>query len=61
MGRVSELFQKMELTATKTESTYLKTFYDGAPIANFKITFKDKTYETPSFDHGFPPKEIKNS
>jgi hypothetical protein len=36
----------MELTAYKTESTYRKTFYDGAPTVNFKITFKDKTYET---------------
>jgi hypothetical protein len=33
--------------------------YDGAAIANFKVTFQDKTYETTSFDHGFPPKEIK--
>ena len=34
-------------------------FYDGAAIANLKITYKDKSYETTSFDHGFPPKEIK--
>jgi hypothetical protein len=27
-------------------------------FVNFKITFKDKTYETPSFDHVFPTKEI---
>ena len=36
-----------------------KRFYDGAAIANLKITYKDKNYETTSFDHGFPPKEIK--
>lgn len=36
-----------------------KRFYDGAAIAHLKITYKDKTYETTSFDHGFPPKEIK--
>ena len=36
-----------------------KRFYDGAAIANLKITYKDKDYETTSFDHGFPPKEIK--
>lgn len=36
-----------------------KRFYDGAPIANLKITFKDKTYESQSFDHGFPPAEIE--
>ena len=36
-----------------------KRFYDGAAIANLKITYKDKAYETTGFDHGFPPKEIK--
>lgn len=36
-----------------------KRFYDGAAIANLKIKYKDKTYESISFDHGFPPKEIK--
>jgi hypothetical protein len=36
-----------------------KRFYDGAAIANIKITFKEEKYETASFDHGFPPKEIK--
>ena len=36
-----------------------KRFYDGAAIANLKITYKDSIYETTGFDHGFPPKEIK--
>ena len=36
-----------------------KRMYDGAAIASFKIIINDKTYETPSFDHGFPPIEIK--
>ncbi|CAM3949549.1 hypothetical protein [Flavobacterium weaverense] len=36
-----------------------KRFYDGAAIANLKIRHKDKVYESTSFDHGFPPKEIK--
>jgi hypothetical protein len=36
-----------------------KRFYDGAAIANLKITFKDKTYESQSFDHGFPPAAIE--
>lgn len=35
-----------------------KRFYDGAAIANLKITFKGKTYETNGFDHGHPPAEI---
>jgi hypothetical protein len=36
-----------------------KRFYDGAAIANLKITYKDIVYETKGFDHGFPPVEIK--
>ena len=33
--------------------------YDGAAIANLILTIDDKTYETVSFDHGNPPKEIE--
>ena len=36
-----------------------KRLYDGAAIANLKITYKEVVYETTSFDHGFPPVEIK--
>ena len=36
-----------------------KRFYDGAAIAELKITYKGKTYQSASFDHGNPPKEIK--
>jgi hypothetical protein len=36
-----------------------KRFYDGAAIANLKVIYKDKTYESESFDHGYPPAEIK--
>jgi hypothetical protein len=35
-----------------------KRFHDGAAIANLKVTYKGKTYETTDF-HGFPPKEIQ--
>jgi hypothetical protein len=33
-------------------------FYDGAAIAEMKITYKEKTYQTTNFDHGTPPSEI---
>ena len=33
--------------------------FDGAMAANFKITVDGKTYQTPTFDHGNPPAEIK--
>ncbi len=36
-----------------------KRFHDGAAIANLKVTYKDKTYQTVAFDHGYPPAEIK--
>ncbi len=55
-----DCFNKMELDSLpKLKAPTEKRFHDGAPIAKFKITFQDKTYETTSFDHGFPPKEIK--
>lgn len=37
-----------------------KRFYDGAMIAGLKVIYKDKTYESASFDHGNPPAEIKD-
>jgi hypothetical protein len=36
-----------------------KRFHDGAAIANLKVIYKDKTYETNAFDHGYPPEAIK--
>ncbi|MBK0369740.1 hypothetical protein [Flavobacterium agrisoli] len=36
-----------------------KRFYDGAAIAHLTITENGKKYETPAFDHGFPPQEIE--
>ena len=52
-------FKTMELDSlSRLKAPTEKRFYDGAAIANLKITFKDKTYETTSFDHGFPPKKI---
>ena len=53
-------FKKIELdNLSKLKAPTEKRFYDGAPIATFKIMFKDETYKSPSFDHGFPPKNIE--
>jgi hypothetical protein len=53
-------FKKVKLDSlAKLKAPTEKRFYDGAPIANLKITYKDKAYESASFDDGFPPKEIK--
>ncbi len=32
--------------------------FDGAPIARLSITTPEKTYQSATFDHGNPPKEI---
>jgi hypothetical protein len=36
-----------------------KRFYDGAAIANLKIIYNGKIYQSSDFDHGFPPMQIK--
>jgi hypothetical protein len=36
-----------------------KRFYDGAAIANLKIIYNGKIYQSSDFDHGFPPTQIK--
>ena len=52
-------FQKINLEEVPNlKAPTEKRFYDGAAIANLKITYKGKTYETPAFDHGFPPAKI---
>jgi len=54
-------FQKIDLEKLPNlKAPSEKRFYDGAAIANLKITYKDKTYESASFDHGNAPSEIKN-
>lgn len=55
-----KLFDDVSLEEIKDlKSPTEKRFYDGAAIANLKITYKDVVYETKGFDHGFPPVEIK--
>ena len=53
-------FESIELDSlAKLKAPTEKRFHDGAAIANLKVVYKDKTYETSSFDHGFPPEGIK--
>lgn len=53
-------FEKIDLEKVPTlKDPTQKRFYDGAAIANLKIRYKDKNYETIDFDHGFPPAEIE--
>lgn len=53
-------FKTIQLDSLSTfKDPTQKRFYDGAPIANMKVTYKDKEYQTLDFDHGFPPIEIE--
>jgi hypothetical protein len=49
---------KLDQLATYKDPTQ-KRFYDGAAIANLKITVDGVEYRTVDFDHGFPPVEIE--
>ena len=49
---------KLDSLATFKDPTQ-KRFYDGAAMANLKVTYKEKEYKTLDFDHGFPPVEIE--
>ncbi|KVV13547.1 hypothetical protein [Flavobacterium sp. TAB 87] len=57
---IASEFEKINVPAiANVKAPTEKRFYDGAAIANLKITKEGKTYETPAFDHGFPPAEIE--
>ena len=54
-------FQKVDLEEIPNlKAPTEKRFHDGAAMANLKITYKGKTYESQTFDNGFPPEKIKN-
>ena len=53
-------FETIDLDSLATlKAPTKKRLHDGAAIANLKVVYKDKTYKTESFDHGFPPETIK--
>lgn len=53
-------FQKINLEEIPNlKDPTQKRFFDGAAIANLKIRYQDKNYETVAFDHGFPPTAIE--
>lgn len=55
------LFEKTNLEAFPTlKDPTQKRFYDGAAIADLKVRYQDKNYETVNFDHRNPPVEIEN-
>ena len=53
-------FQKINLDEIPNlKDPTQRRFYDGAAIANLKIRYQDKNYETVAFDHGTPPSAIE--
>lgn len=57
---LASYFQKINLEdIPKLKDPTQKRFYDGAAIANLKIRYQDKNYQTTDFDHEFPPAEIE--
>jgi hypothetical protein len=53
------LFAKTNLEAfPDLKDPTQKRFYDGAAIADLKVRYQDKNYETKDFDHTNPPPEI---
>ena len=55
-----ECFAKINLEEIpKLKDPTQKRFYDGAAIADLKIRYQNKNYETVNFDHGFPPAAIE--
>ncbi|AWI25196.1 hypothetical protein HYN49_04410 [Flavobacterium pallidum] len=57
---LAKLYKTIKLEALSTyKDPTQKRFYDGAAVASLRVIYDGKTYETTSFDHGFPPKEIE--
>lgn len=53
-------FQKINLNGlVDLKAPTEKRFYDGAAMANLKISYQDKEYTSATFDNGFPPAEIE--
>lgn len=54
------LIASVDLEALPTlKSPTEKRFYDGAAMANLNITANGKTYNSDTFDHGYPPAAIE--
>lgn len=55
-----QLIKKINLNSlSELKAPTQKRLFDGAAHAVLTITIDDKTYKTESFDHGYPPEEIK--
>lgn len=58
---IYQLVEKLDLASLeKLEPPSKKHQFDGAAGGGFSIIVEGKTYRTPTFDYGNPPKEIKS-
>ncbi len=60
-NELSDLYLKIkpeDLSKFKVPSE--NRFVDAAAIANLRVIYEGQLYESESFDHGNPPKEIKD-
>ncbi len=58
--KITDLIKTIDIeNISKLEAPSQKRLYDGAAIANLIITYNGTEYESASFDHGNPPKELE--
>jgi hypothetical protein len=59
-NNLNSAIQELDLDSlSQLKAPTEKRLFDGAAIANLKITKQGKRYESQSFDHGYPPAEIE--
>jgi len=59
-NKIMDLIKAIDIeNISKLEAPTQKRFYDGAAIANLTIAYNGTDYESASFDHGNPPKELE--
>jgi hypothetical protein len=59
-NNLNSAIQELDLDSlSQLKAPTEKRLFDGAAIANLKITKQGKTFESQSFDHGYPPVEIE--
>lgn len=57
---LADLFLKIDLDQLENyKGPTEKRFYDGAAMANVRIVYEGKVYQSQSFDHDSPPLEIE--
>lgn len=57
---LADLFMKIDLNQLEEyKAPTEKRFYDGAAMANVRIVYEGKVYQSQTFDHDAPPVEIE--